>query len=249
MTGKGDHYSKTVAEGKGTRFTRCGFTDRFDPFRLSRIPRLRRLYEELFSTFLGETRIERLLDIGCGSGIYFEALLPHAFCIHGLDASSAMAAVARDFRRERHLEPIEVLVGAAEGLPYPAEIFDTVIAMDVLHHVQSPCRVIDEVSRVLKPGGRFLVFEPNILNPLVWCAHAFPREERLALKRNRPATLRTLLETRFDTLRWQGICALITETTGLRRRLIDLYLGLWQWSGREAYYPRQAWLGVKPERD
>ncbi|HOC67976.1 MAG TPA: class I SAM-dependent methyltransferase [Candidatus Hydrogenedentes bacterium] len=249
MTGKDDHYSKTVAEGKRTRFARCGFKDRFDPFRLSQVPRLRRLYEMLFSEFLGETRHERLLDIGCGSGIYFEALAAHAATIYGVDASFSMASVARAFCRDRELGHFALLAGTAEALPYPGGTFDTVIAMDVLHHVHSVDRVVGEVYRVLKPGGRFFVFEPNILNPLVWCAHALPREERLALVRNRPATLRTMLETRFDTVRWQGVCALITETAGLRRGMIDLYLALWHWTGCETFYPRQAWLGVKPERN
>ena len=58
-----------------------------------------------------------------------------------------------------------------------------------------------------------------------------------------------MLETRFDTVRWQGVCALITETAGLRRGMIDLYLALWHWTGCETFYPRQAWLGVKPERN
>ncbi len=249
MKRNSDHYSKTVTKGKGTRFARCGFNDRFDPFRLSQVPRLRCLYETLFREFLGEEPVEHLLDIGCGSGIYFEDLAPHGIRLHGLDASTAMVEIACDFCRARQLDHIETIVGIAEALPYPANSFDVVIAMDVLHHVASPDTVVNEAYRVLKPGGRFLVFEPNILNPLVWCAHALPPEERLALRRNRPVTLRALLEKRFDTLRWEGICALITETTGLRRRLIDGYLALWRWTGREEYFPRQAWLGVKSERN
>lgn len=249
MTGSDDHYSRTVAAGKGTRFARCGFNDRFDPFWLSGIPRLRRLYENMFLEFLGESPCELLLDIGCGSGIYFEALAPRAGSVHGVDASPEMIAVARAFCRERRLDHFLAVAGSAECLPYPPDTFDIVIAMDVLHHVPSTDRVVDEVYRVLKPGGKFFVFEPNILNPLVWCAHALPREERLALLRNRPATLRALLENRFNLVRWQGICALITETTGLRRFLLDAYLALWRRTGCEACYPRQAWLGVKAERN
>jgi SAM-dependent methyltransferase len=249
MTGSDDHYSRTVTAGKGTRFARCGFNDRFDPFRLSGIPRLRRLYESMFVEFLGENPCGMLLDIGCGSGIYFEALALRAGSVHGVDSSPEMIAVARAFCRERRLDHFLSVAGSAERLPYPADTFDTVIAMDVLHHVPSADQVLDEVYRVLKPGGKFFVFEPNILNPLVWCAHAFPREERLALRRNRPDTLCALLENRFHTLRWQGICALITETTGLRRRLLDTYLALWRWTKCEGCYPRQVWLGVKAERN
>lgn len=248
MTDQDEHYRRTVEAGRGTRLARCGFKDRFDPFRLSRLPRVRALYDRLFSEFLGNEPFGLMLDIGCGTGIYFEALAAHGQQIHTLDASLAMAGVAREFCGRSGLDNMQTLVGAAETLPYPDDLFDAAVALDTLHHVAEVGPVIDEVFRVLKPGGAFLVFEPNILNPLMWAAHALPAEERRALWRNRPSTLRRLLENRFDSVRWQGVCALVTETEGMKRRLLDAYIAACGWTGCESLYPRQAWLGVKPGR-
>jgi len=247
MTDQDEHYRRTVEAGRGTRLARCGYADRFDPFRLGRLPRVRALYAGLFSEFLGEEPFGALLDIGCGTGIYFEALAGHGREIHTLDASEAMVGVARNFCESNGLNHVYPIVGAAEALPYQDNRFDAAVALDTLHHVSEVEPVLEEVFRVLKPGGVFLVFEPNILNPLMWVAHALPAEERRALCRNRPATLRALLEKHFHTVRWQGICALITETEGVKRRLLDTYISFCAWTGRENLYPRQAWLGVKPE--
>lgn len=248
MTEGNEHYRKTVTAPRETHFVRCGYTDRFDPFRLSHLPRLRALYEGLFNEFLGEAPVDRLLDIGCGTGIYVEALAAHAHRLCALDASPEMTTVARAFCKERGLEHVHHIVGSAEVLPFADNTFDLVVALDTLHHVGSLEDVVAEVFRLLKPGGRFLVFEPNILNPLMWLAHAIPREERLALGRNRPASLRAALEQRFITLRWQGVCALVTETQGMRRRALDACIAMFRWINRESLYPRQVWLGIKPER-
>ncbi|MBT4513285.1 MAG: methyltransferase domain-containing protein, partial [Chloroflexi bacterium] len=93
-------------------------------------------------------------------------------------------------------------------LPFDDESFDVVIELDVIHHVQDLGTTLAEIYRVLKPGGHFLVFEPNICNPLMFFAHALPIEERLALGRNRPTKLISLLEERFTTINWTGICEL-----------------------------------------
>ena len=53
--------------------------------------------------------------------------------------------------------------------------------------------VLAEAARVLKPGGRFASIEPNVLNPMVFLAHALPKAERGALRRNYPWALRRLV--------------------------------------------------------
>lgn len=240
-----DPYGRTVSEDRKTRFAKCGYQDRFDPFRLSRVPRVRALYEKLFNEYLGDGAVESLLDIGCGTGIYLEALGSHARRVDALDPSTAMLQVAKNFCEERGLGHVYTALGHAERLPYASATFDVVVALDALHHVVAPEKVVEEVYRVLKPGGRFMVFEPNVLNPLMWLAHALPRDERAALMRNRPASLRALLESRFDTIKWQGIAELVTETTGIRRNLLDAYTAVFRLLGCERIFPRQAWLGVK----
>ena len=239
------HYEDVVQKGHGTRFASCGYKDRFDPFVLNKSPRLRRFYDGLFEDFLGGLPRGRLLDVGAGTGIYFDALAPYGTEIEALDLSEDMVAAADQYCRASGLTHIHPRVGSAESLPYEAGAFDAVIALDLLHHVPDLDRALSEAARVLKPGGHFFVFEPNVCNPLMFLGHAIPREERGALGRNRPARLKRNLETRFETLRWKGVSAMVTQCSGLKGVLFDAYLKAWELTRLEKLYTRQAWLGRK----
>jgi SAM-dependent methyltransferase len=240
-----NHYEEVVRKGKTTRFVRCGYRDRFDPFLLNDHPRLRGFYGRLFSGFLGPLASGRLLDVGAGTGIYFKALAPFAREIEALDDSADMVAAAARYCQASALDHIHPRLGSAESLPYPDGSFDTVIELDTIHHVADPDRVLSEVARVLKGGGHLFVFEPNICNPLMFLAHAIPREERGALRRNRPAVLRRLLERRFETVRWEGVSSMVTQCAGAKGALFRAYLKAWEMTGLERAYVRQAWLGRK----
>lgn len=245
MTAPDGHYARVVGERKSTRFVRCGFRDRFDPFVLNKTPRVHDLYASLFARYLPQPTVDRLLDVGCGSGVYFDALAPHARSIEATDPSESMVAIAREYCEAEGLNHVHVSAGNGEGLAFPSDHFDAAMAFDMLHHAEKPDVVLAEIRRTLKPGGVLLVFEPNILNPLMFFAHALPREERMALARNRPSTLRRTLERHFETLRWDGACDLVTEVSGWRRHLLDAYLACWRTTRLANWYPRQVWLGRK----
>jgi ubiquinone/menaquinone biosynthesis C-methylase UbiE len=68
-----------------------------------------------------------------------------------------------------YLDEGKVAVG--EDIPYPDTNFDIVFADNVLEHLQNPSLVFQEVARILKPGGLFLVKTPNKLHymPLMAC--------------------------------------------------------------------------------
>lgn len=51
-----------------------------------------------------------------------------------------------------------------EGLPYPDRSFDVVVSVEVWEHVENPYRLLREVRRVLRPGGRFVFTTPNVLH-------------------------------------------------------------------------------------
>jgi ubiquinone/menaquinone biosynthesis C-methylase UbiE len=61
-----------------------------------------------------------------------------------------------------------------DTLPFPDAHFDVVTCSWVLEHVHEPGRVFGEVSRVLKPGGRFLFITPNKSNYVVWLRRLMP---------------------------------------------------------------------------
>ena len=108
----------------------------------------------------------RVLDIGCGAGFLSNALSREGFDVVGLDASDASLNVAR---RHDETNSVRYDLGDALALPYPAESFDAVTAMDFLEHVEDPAAIVAEAARVLRPSGTFFfhTFNRNLLAWLI----------------------------------------------------------------------------------
>ena len=106
----------------------------------------------------------RALELGCGTGIFLEMAARSGARILGLDLSEDLLAKARS--RLAGFENVTLDQGNAEQLPYEAQTFDTVYGSSVLHHLDLDT-ALREVHRVLRPGGRLIFAEPNILNPQV----------------------------------------------------------------------------------
>lgn len=101
----------------------------------------------------------RILVDGCGVGLYVDKLrqlTPHVF---GLDVEFGhVAAAARTLDR--------LVVAAGERLPYPDECFDLVLSHEVIEHMQDDRAAATEMARVLRPGGRIVLFCPNRWYPV-----------------------------------------------------------------------------------
>ncbi len=96
----------------------------------------------------------RVLENGCGIGMYVTKLMPHTQAVIGLEY---------DFERavEAHQNSPQILNAAGEGLPFPTERFDLILSHEVIEHVQDDAAAVREIVRVLKPGGRVVIFCPN----------------------------------------------------------------------------------------
>lgn len=95
-----------------------------------------------------------VLENGCGVGEYLRRLQEYGGRVSGLDY---------DFERVRDTtaQGLNAIQAAGEHLPYTANQFDLVISNEVIEHVQDDVRAITEIVRVLKPGGRLILFCPN----------------------------------------------------------------------------------------
>jgi SAM-dependent methyltransferase len=104
-----------------------------------------------------------ILDAGCGLGRFALALAqsaPAGSTVTALDLSAAMISTVSEEARRRQL-PVTVAVGSVEELPYPAEAFDVVLCNYVLYHVEPIPKALQEIARVLKPGGRLVCMVPS----------------------------------------------------------------------------------------
>lgn len=101
----------------------------------------------------GERAAGRVLDNGCGVGAYLTRL--------ALGAARAVG-IEFDFDRARQAaEHAVTAVAAGEDLPFTAAEYDLVLSHEVLEHVRDDRRAMREIARVLRPGGRAVIFVPN----------------------------------------------------------------------------------------
>ncbi|MBI3610992.1 MAG: class I SAM-dependent methyltransferase [Nitrospirae bacterium] len=103
---------------------------------------------------------ERVIDIGCGTGIYAVESAQRGAHVIGVDPSMEMLAVAREKLRQAGLHGY-FICGSAESLPLRSEKFDLALAVTSLCFVGRPDRAVEEIYRVLKSGGRIVLGELN----------------------------------------------------------------------------------------
>lgn len=96
----------------------------------------------------------RVLENGCGVGMYVEKLAGRGSRVTGLEFDFERAAEAR-FRSD------EIVNAAGEWLPFPASTFDLILSHEVIEHVADDREAVCEMVRALKPGGRAVIFCPN----------------------------------------------------------------------------------------
>jgi 2-polyprenyl-3-methyl-5-hydroxy-6-metoxy-1,4-benzoquinol methylase len=101
----------------------------------------------------------RVLDIGCGRGLLLRAFQRQGCEVMGTEFSDNACRFAREVLK------IPVRVGLLYELGFPDRSFDVVIMWHVLEHVSDPRPTLAEVSRILRPGGIFLVGVPNFGSP------------------------------------------------------------------------------------
>ena len=94
---------------------------------------------------------ERWLEAACGPGVVARTLAPRAGAVHGVDLTPAMVELAR--REAAGLGNATFSVGDATALGDPDGAYDGAIARFTLHHVPVPARLVEELARVVRPGG------------------------------------------------------------------------------------------------
>ncbi len=124
-------------------------------------------WDQMRQTFFSEAVREKALtvagvqagkiaaDIGAGTGFITEGLIRAGLQVIAVDQSDAMLAEMR--KKFAGTNRIDYRLGEAANLPLLDESVDYVFANMYLHHVESPLEAIEEMVRVLKPGGKLVI--------------------------------------------------------------------------------------------
>jgi ubiquinone/menaquinone biosynthesis C-methylase UbiE len=130
---------------------------------------------------------QRVLDVGCGTG-YLARLLAKVVGAHGLvvgvDASAEMIEYAR--RQPATQVNCEFQLGTAECLSFPSGQFDVLVSSLFMHHLPADLQrtALNEMERVLRPGGTVLIAEAHVPRAFGWRVlarlHGYDRMARAA---------------------------------------------------------------------
>ena len=129
-----------------------------EPREQERLAGLNRITNAAFIRFLDVTPRSRVLEVGSGLGILANDVAGSAegVDVAGVELSAAQLAAARPSPR------VTFVQGDAHSLDFPDASFDLVYARYLLEHVADPERVLREMRRVAKPGGRVAVCENDV---------------------------------------------------------------------------------------
>ena len=129
----------------------------------------------LFEAFLGNHR-RRVLEIGCGTGLFTKALAGTDNAVVALDVSDLLIRKAKDRVSSAR---VHFVVGNAYETGFKPGTFDCIVGSSALHHLDVH-RALKEFLRILRSGGRVMFTEPNMANPQVALIKKFPFLKRWA---------------------------------------------------------------------
>ena len=124
-----------------------------------------RKWRELARRLLGyhvgthEPRFEApgtILDLGCGSGWFLDSMRDRGWKTYGVEISEQAAVLGRESRG------LKICSGTLQDAKFSPEFFDYVRANHSFEHISCPNETLDEIHRILKPGGKLLIGVPNI---------------------------------------------------------------------------------------
>ncbi len=107
----------------------------------------------------------KVLDVGCGAGFATNYLAEYCGELTGIDLAAGALNTAKKFGTY----PVDYILADARKLPFENDTFDVVICLDFLEHVTEPEQIVQQIAKVLKPGGLFFyhTFSQNWLAYLV----------------------------------------------------------------------------------
>jgi SAM-dependent methyltransferase len=156
----------------------------------------------------------QVLDLGCGSG----KLYPHSY----RSQANRVVGVDLDWSIRENVNVDDRVFATADALPFKPQTFDVIYSRYVLEHLEKPQRVFDEVARLLRPSGRFIVLTPNLYHYVAALSRLTPAPFHKAFnKRVRGRSSDDTFPTRYraNTL---GALRSLASNAGLEEQSVDM---------------------------
>jgi 2-polyprenyl-3-methyl-5-hydroxy-6-metoxy-1,4-benzoquinol methylase/glycosyltransferase involved in cell wall biosynthesis len=153
LSGAVDFHDRIVRDWD-SKYLTGGFRRRADFFRREIMPLI--------------TKPGRWLDAGCGSGYFSRILSASGIQVTGIDASASMIQAATEIAMQDKLsDRLQFqVIETIERLSYPDESFAGCICLSVVEYLDRPYRCLDELARVLEPGGTLILSVPHTYSPV-----------------------------------------------------------------------------------
>ncbi|MFW5821553.1 MAG: class I SAM-dependent methyltransferase [Bacteroidota bacterium] len=134
-------------------FQKSKIAEEYDAYYLSDFGKqVDKIEKEMISGLLKNIPRGEMIDVGCGTGHWTEFFVDKGFKVKGIDASTAMLNIARNKKINA-----DFLQADSEDLPFEDESQHFVASIAMLEFVENREKVIDEIYRILKKGGRFIL--------------------------------------------------------------------------------------------
>jgi 2-polyprenyl-3-methyl-5-hydroxy-6-metoxy-1,4-benzoquinol methylase len=114
----------------------------------------RKRYDELLSTFAQYRHLNKILDVGCGSGHFLVSASEHGWEVYGSEFSESLYDLCKS-------KQINMTLGSLDPEEYESGSFDVLTSFEVIEHINNPLEELDKFYRLLRPGGVVYCTTPN----------------------------------------------------------------------------------------
>ena len=121
-------------------------------------------------SLLKKIKNKRVLDLGCGTGIYANILKSYGANVYGIDTSLGMITIAKSYA-----PGIDFRVGSVYKMPYKSNYFDVIVSAFVFQHFENIDKALKEIRRVLKTNGIYVF---SLSNPIMEVSHHIKNKKR-----------------------------------------------------------------------
>jgi len=110
------------------------------------------------------TNVQKMLDLGCGTGRHLIFFSKKGFDIYGIDASPKGIEIAQEWLSKEGISVETICCRIEHSFPYEDNFFDAIISIQVIHHnlMENILKTIKEIERVLRKGGYVYITFPYL---------------------------------------------------------------------------------------